>query len=391
MRIGICSPITISEFLPYFDEGNRKVATGLIGLMAPSVDALVHRFIGLGHDIVIFTLAREVKRSLVLEGRHLKIYVGRYRKTGLFRSMTLFFSEIMILRRFIRNEPRLDIIHAHWTYEFAIAALAAKCPIACTVRDVAEVILALNRDGYRLIRYLMNCYVFARKRRIRFIANSAYTERQLTRYHRGVRFEIIPNPARLEMTGAVVKTKKPSIISITNGWTELKNIDRLIMAFADVRKTLPEAELMLVGNAFKPDVGPQYAKMRGLPIDGIRFIGSIPHDTLADILSSAWLMVHPSLEESFGNTLVEAMACSVPVVGGRDSGSVPWVLGFGKGGVLCDVTDIKDIASNIVRLLNDDKLRNEIGMKGRLWVENNFSIDKVAEQTIEFYKMMLGK
>ena len=210
-------------------------------------------------------------------------------------------------------------------------------------------------------------------------------------YHKGIKFEIIPNPARLETIGLGVKTQNPSIISIANGWSELKNIDRLIVAFADVRNTLPEAELILVGNPFSPDAGLRCAKMRNLPIEGIKFAGSIPHNALADIISSAWVLVHPSLEESFGNTLIEAMVCSVPVIGGRNSGSVPWVLGHGKGGMLCDVTDINDITLSILKLLNDEKLRREIGKKGRLWVENNFSIAKVAEQTIEFYRKMLGK
>lgn len=389
MRIGICSPISLSEFTSYLWKKDALSCVGIQGLLAPSVDAVVHGLLRSGHYVVVFTLDLDVPNGgIVLRGERLTMYVGKYRQSARMRGLTFFHAEIAFLKSAIAKES-LDVIHAHWTYEFAISALAAKCPVFCTVRDVAEVIFKLNRNGYRFVRYLMNCWLFQHGERIRFIANSQYTAEQLKKYHATIDFEVIPNPINFSLPKVSSKTLHPSIVTISNGWTPRKNIDALIEAFAIAKKRIPSLELMLVGKPFVRESCFTRFQNMGIGIDGIRFVGHVPHDRLAATISSAWVMVHPALEESFGNTLVEAMACSVPVVGGDKSGSVPWVLGYGKGGILCDVTDSVVIANKIIELIEDSDLRNEIGARGYAWARKNFAVDVITEQTLRLYRKAL--
>ena len=387
IKIGICSPLSICEFLPYLDEDSRRKATGLQGYLAPSVDALVHRYIAMEHDVVVFTLTPEVAQNIVLTGKHLRIYVGKYRKRGFLRSYTLFFNEIMILRRFILNEPNLDVIHAHWTYEFAIASLAAKCPVFCTVRDVAEEILKMMPTFYRRARMWMNWYVLKRDDRINFIANSPYTKSLLLRYHPKLRITtVIPNPCGIKPICELPDTiedslRSPMVVSVSHGSGTLKNIDVLVNVFQYVRREVPQAELHLVGGAFTPE------KWGSRPVPpGVVLRGHVPHAELPVILASATLMVHPSLEESFGNTLIEAMACGVPVLGGEKSGAVPYVLDNGNAGALCDVTDGNVLASAIVALLKDPVSRRRLSLAGLARVRNVFSVEAVCDKTVELYK-----
>ena len=79
-----------------------------------------------------------------------------------------------------------------------------------------------------------------------------------------------------------------------------------------------------------------WAQKKGLS-DGVNFVGPVDPDELIDIYEQVDLMVHPSMEESFGMVLVEAMARKIPVIGGEKSGAVPWVLDNGKAGVLTDI------------------------------------------------------
>lgn len=391
MRIGICSPISLSEFTSYLRKEDAQASADIQGLIAPSVDAVIHGLLRAGHYVVVFTLDLDVPTSgIVLKGERITIYVGRYRHSARMRGLTFFHDEIAFLKSAIEKES-LDVIHAHWTYEFAIAALAAKCPIFCTVRDVAEVILKLNRNGYRLVRYLMNCWLFRHGARIRFLANSPYTAEQLKRYHPKIDFTVIPNPVNLSLSKASPKTSHPSIVTISNGWTPRKNIDALIEAFAIAKNKITSLELILVGKPFTHESCAARLGNMGIGTDGIRFVGHVSHDRLVGTISSAWIMVHPALEESFGNTLVEAMACSVPVVGGEKSGSVPWVLGYGKGGILCDVTNPEAIAKKIVELLEDSDSRREVGARGHAWAHEHFAVEAITDQTVALYKEALPK
>ena len=123
---------------------------------------------------------------------------------------------------------------------------------------------------------------------------------------------------------------------------------------------------------------------RSLP-PGIILRGHVPHDKLTEVLCAATIMVHPSLEESFGNTLIEAMACGLPIIGGEKSGAVPYVLDHGRAGVLCDVADRESLTSSIIALLKDPEKCRALSRAGLARVKSVFSIEVVCDQTIALY------
>ncbi len=385
MVIGISSPITIAEFIPYLNKESQQRAASIKGLLAPSVDTLAKQYLCMGHDVVIFTLDMSVQTPILLEGEHLKIYIGEYRSQARPRGLTFFYSEVKALKSFVQKENgRLDVMHAHWTYEFALGSLAAKCPIFCTARDIAEEIYKLMHDGYRFIRLLMNSYVM-HKKRINFIANSPYTRDCLLKYHPRLNIvAVIPNPCGLPVINSLRKVNNNAhimLVSISNSNGPRKNINRLIKAFKQVKHKFPNAELHLVGGCFNSS--DSYAR-----IDGIIPRGAIAHAELPALFEQATLMIHPSLEESFGNTLVEAMAQGLPVIGGMESGAVPYVLDYGKAGALCDVSNPQELAKTIIYLLGNNAKREEIAQAGLNRVRTVFSPEAVANQTIELYKTL---
>jgi len=224
LKIGILSPITIQEFIPYLDEFSRKKVKNITGLHGPSVDVIVHELLKAGHDIVLFTLDRSIKEIIKLTGERLTIYIGEYRANNRLRALTFFFKEIHQLRQCVRIE-NCDIVHAHWTYEFAIGALHAKCPVVITIRDIASKILNLHRDTYRLIRWMMDWWVFTHKRNCYFIANSQYTQKLIRKCH-AIDPALIPNAVNHMFVSCKHREKAADvIISISNDWDARKNID----------------------------------------------------------------------------------------------------------------------------------------------------------------------
>ena len=100
-------------------------------------------------------------------------------------------------------------------------------------------------------------------------------------------------------------------------------------------------------------------------------------------------MIHSALEESFGMTLLEAMAKKTPVIGGKDSGAVPWVLNYGKSGVLTDVKSPKLIANEAIKLLTNEMLWEKFSLAGYKYAWENFRLSKIVDQTINEYRKIL--
>ncbi|MDD9205016.1 glycosyltransferase, partial [Georgenia sp. 10Sc9-8] len=140
----------------------------------------------------------------------------------------------------------------------------------------------------------------------------------------------------------------------------LKNIPALLRAFRKVRRTVPVAELRLIGPGLERDAPlATWARNRRLAA-GVRFVGSVSRAEVSTHLSEAWVHVHASLEESFGMSILEALALGTPVVAGRSAGAVPWVLADGVAGVLVDVRDPEALAKSVLALLMDEERRAQL-------------------------------
>jgi glycosyltransferase involved in cell wall biosynthesis len=99
---------------------------------------------------------------------------------------------------------------------------------------------------------------------------------------------------------------------------------------------------------------------------GIVFKGLVPFiDLLNSLAVNVDIFVHPSLEEACCMAVIEAMAMGLPVIGGRSSGAVPWLLSEGNAGLLVDVTSASSIASGMHKLADDITLRNSLATVGR--------------------------
>ncbi len=117
-------------------------------------------------------------------------------------------------------------------------------------------------------------------------------------------------------------------------------------------------------------------------LDHISFCGYIRNDELPAIYSMAKVFLYPSLRESFGIPILEAMACGVPVVTSGTS-SMPEVAG--DAALLVNPSDPADIAAKVSDLIEDRQLRNNLIQKG-FQRYKIFSWERNALQTLELYK-----
>lgn len=161
-----------------------------------------------------------------------------------------------------------------------------------------------------------------------------------------------------------------------------KNIQKLIEAFAKVLKdenSQNDLQLVIVGKK-----GWQYEEILSAPeklsISGsVKFLESVSNDELPIIYKHAKCMILPSLYEGFGLPVLEAMKYDCPVITSKVS-SLPEA-----GGDAClyiNPEDVSDISDKIIKLINDDKLRQVLIEKGRKQVEK-FSWEKTAGETLK--------
>ena len=123
-----------------------------------------------------------------------------------------------------------------------------------------------------------------------------------------------------------------------------------------------------------------------VPADGIELLGYKTQPEIKALLSNDIdVFCSPTLEESFGQVFLEAMAYGVPCIGGEKSGAVPWVLG--DGGIVCDVTRPEKLADCIERVMENWELRKKLCEGGVRRVRDMFAIDK----TVDKYESELRK
>ncbi len=159
-----------------------------------------------------------------------------------------------------------------------------------------------------------------------------------------------------------------------------KNVETLIRSLAHlVTEKGVDWELVIVGR----DYDSQQPRLQSLARDlGVsertRFLGFVPTDDLPALYSAAQAFVFPSLVETFGKPLVEAMRCGVPVIASNTS-CIPEVLG--NAGLLVNPLDSQMMARAIYQTIVNMPLRQDLIARGLLRAKQ-FSWGRGAKETL---------
>jgi glycosyltransferase involved in cell wall biosynthesis len=175
------------------------------------------------------------------------------------------------------------------------------------------------------------------------------------RARRDRRVDILPNgvdaaAVRVRATGAArhawLEDGRPFVVAVGRLHRQ-KNYETLIEALAIVRAhDVPELRLLVLGAAPPERRAALEGQARGLGLaSAVRFEGEVANPF--PLVARAAAYVLPSLWEGASNSLLEALACGVPVVASRTAGNATEVLAGGRYGVLADPTDPDGLARAI--------------------------------------------
>ncbi len=176
--------------------------------------------------------------------------------------------------------------------------------------------------------------------------------------------------------------KNSRIIGIVARLSPEKDIFTLIKAFRAVNKNIKDSRLIIVGDGHLRKKLEAFSKNN----KNIMFLGM--RDDIPVLMNLFDIFVLSSLHEGNSQTIREAMAASRPVIATNVGGN-PELIVDRKTGLLVPKKDPKKMASAIIRLLKDKKLRDNMGKAGKRRAERYFSIEKQAESYKSLYKMLI--
>ena len=353
------------------------------GLQSANVSNLINGLWSAGHELIVYTLDTSANRDLEFLGNRITVCYSNYRKH--YRIFDFFRSERHALQRQMKRHPS-DILHAHWSYEFALAALHVNPNSIVTLHDWAPAILKLMPNYYRLGRLFMHLQATRKARHL--LTNSEYMHHSMRQLHRKF-IAVIPNPLAPPKNSTSKEVGK--IVAVNNGFDQRKNVQSLLIAFCEHLATHGNYSLHLIGHGYEP-AGQAYrwAKDQRLSLDRVHFIGPLKYDLTLGEIATSELLVHPSREESFGNVLAEAMLRKTAVIGGKSSGAVPEVLDHGRAGILVDINAPGEIAASISSLMDDRKLLGELQERGCTFATKTFHPDVIARSHLAVYREVMS-
>ena len=123
--------------------------------------------------------------------------------------------------------------------------------------------------------------------------------------------------------------------------------------------------------------------------DRVRFLGALPEGEVEAVLAASDVFVLPSFMEGMPYVILEAMACSLPVIATRVDG-IPEAAPDGEAGLLVPPGDVAALRSAIRRLLEDGVLRTELGESGRRRFERLFTLERHIARMESLYIGMVG-
>lgn len=182
------------------------------------------------------------------------------------------------------------------------------------------------------------------------------------------------------------RDETPKTVLFVGMINQRKNLRGLLTAFRRVLVDVPGARLRVVGDAPEPEyleACRSYVESSDME-NSINFLGKLGVERVEEELGRASCLVLPSLQETAPLAIAEALASGVPVVASGRFG-IPHMVDHGETGLLCDPEDPNDIAQQLVRILQSDRLRASMSARGREVARQRFHPAMIAERTHAVY------
>jgi len=344
----------------------------------------------------------------IFEGEKVKY---RYKGIGIFREPIMdlnwlskrgingLFEEVKSTFNKFIEATKPDCLHVHNMHYFskvhakAVKELAQKrgIPVILTAHNVWDDNLFLD-----LTRNIKWTHIIAVSHFIkREIIGTGYNHKNITVIHHGIDHKLYSpriNTRPVLKKYPILRNKKVIFHPARMGLA--KGCDVSIKALRIVKQHFPDVVLVLAGTKYiidwsltqQKDIAYVVNLVESLNLRNNVLIEAFPLAEMPGIYAASSVCIYPSTSsEPFGLTMLEALASSKPMVV-TEAGGMPEIIKDGINGFIVPVKDFESLGSRIVQLLSSRELRDRLGWTGRRMVEQHYTKESVAENTLGLYR-----
>jgi glycosyltransferase involved in cell wall biosynthesis len=293
--------------------------------------------------------------------------------------------------REILSKHRPDVLHANEPHALTAAWIARThrhIPIVASRR----VIFPLSRGAISLARYRAAARIVAVSQCVAgALGGSELPADHVTVIPDGVPIPALPSDqARDDARKSFGIPVGVPLIGNVAAFTPDKGQANLICAFMEVRKHLPECQLLLAG------MGPCRTDLEAMVVKSglegaVHFVGYL--DDITRVYHSIDVFAFPAQAEALGTALLSAMAYGIPVIA-LARGGIPEVVENGRNGLLIEGaeidTQIDSLSSAIIRLVSQIDEASRLGRAAREEIRARFSADRMVDTTIDLYRTLIS-
>lgn len=315
---------------------------------------LVQALVEGGHEVTTvcyFEFSPEMVQRYEQAGSKVKLLSSNgTRPVGVWHALTLLFKG---LRRVVKSF-RPDVAHVQYMAPGAIPIFILRLlgvkKIIATTHTAADIY-----PNLRLLHFVVKHVLVAfqcitlRAEESYFGSSTLYSEAYKLR-KKGNHFTIY-NALPYGMQTCNNRTiHQPKVIGVVSRLEDIKGMDLVVPAFAEVQAKHPEVKLVVVGDGTQKPLMQQQAKELHVE-EAVTWAGRQPQERLHEWYGQMDIVLMPSRSEGFGLTAIEAMANGCVVVA-SDTGGLPEVVKDGVVGLLHRPEDISSLAEKVSYLLS---------------------------------------
>ncbi|KAF0102836.1 MAG: group 1 glycosyl transferase [bacterium] len=276
-----------------------------------------------------------------------------------------------------RNELFHIMANSGWSWHL----FAAPAIWIARLRGIPAVVNYRGGEAEPFLRKAAGMVRFSMRRAAALAVPSGFLTEVFARF--GMDARIVPNIIDLEKFRAGAPNPGDIHVVVARNLEPLYDIASALRALALLRERHPGARMSVAGS------GPERANLERLAAelgiaDRVRFTGRLDSQAMAALYREATLSLNPSLADNMPNSVLEALACGLPVVS-TDVGGVPHLVRHEHTALLVKPGDAPAMAEAMARLIEEEGLKEVLVRNGRVHVQA-FTWRAVGPQWLEIYR-----